>query len=77
MFEEIARRIHQAAVENHKVAMLHFQVLKNAKALETADAVVRAVEFCRLVRIPASYATEFRKMLSLARLMEEQGVRLV
>ena len=73
MFEEIARRIHQAAVENHKVAMLHFQVLKNAKALETAD----AVEFCRLVRIPASYATEFRKMLSLARLMEEQGVRLV
>ena len=73
MFEEIARHIQQAAAENQKVAMLHLQVLKNAKALETTD----ALEFCRLVRIPTSYATEVRKMLSLARLMEEQGVRLV
>lgn len=72
MFEEIDREIHRAVAHQQKVAMLHFQVLKHARQLANTD----AKEFCRQVRVPESYAIEFRKMLSLARLMEEQGVRL-
>ncbi|HET7675032.1 MAG TPA: transcription factor [Gammaproteobacteria bacterium] len=73
MFEEIRNEIHKAAAEDQKVAMLHFQVLKNARQLANTD----AKEFCGLVGIPETYATEFRKMLGLFRLMEQLGVRLV
>ncbi len=73
MFEEIAREIRRAAEDNRKVAMLHFQVLKNARQLATTS----PKEFCELVEIHASYATEVRKMLSLARLLEEKGVQIV
>ena len=72
MFEEIGLEIDRAAANGQKVAMLHFQVLKNARQLATTD----PTEFCRLVRVPQSYAIEFRKMLALARLLDEQGVRL-
>ena len=72
MFEEIALEIDRAAANSQKVAMLHFQVLRNARQLATTD----PKEFCRLVSIPESYATEFSKMLGLARLMNELGVRL-
>lgn len=73
MFEEIAREIRRAAEDNQKVAMLHFQVLTHARQLATTN----AKEFCELVNIHASYATEVRKMLSLARLMGEKGVQIV
>lgn len=73
MFEEIAREIHLAATDGHKTAMLHFLVLKHAHHLANVD----ATEFCRLVGIQESYATEFRKMLSLARLLERQGASIV
>ena len=53
--------------------MLHLQVLTHARQLATTN----AKEFCELVNIHASYATEVRKMLSLARLMEEKGVQIV
>ena len=33
--------------------------------------------FCTEVGVPLSYQTEFRKMLSLARLMDDLGVDLV
>ena len=33
-------------------------------------------EFCRRVGMSRSFATEFRKMLALARLMQDRGVRL-
>lgn len=72
MFDEIRQEIHKAAAEDQKVAMLHFQVLKHARQLATTD----PKEFCRMVNVPEAYATEFRKMLSLARLMEQLGVRL-
>ena len=53
--------------------MFQFQVLKNADELEGMDPEV----FCKEIAVPRTYQTEFRKMISLARLMKEQGVRLV
>ena len=50
-----------------------FQVLKNAKELEGLNAEA----FGREIGVPASYRTEFTKMISLAILIEEQGARLV
>lgn len=73
MIEEIRRAVHDAALGNQKIAMFHFQVLKNAEALEDIDPAA----FGRNINVPATYKTEFRKMLSLARLMRQRGVRLV
>ncbi len=73
MIEEIRRAVHDAALGNQKIAMFHFQVLKNAVALESVD----PVSFCRDINVPETYKTEFRKMLSLARVMRQQGVRLI
>ena len=73
MIEEIRRAVHDAALGNQKIAMFHFQVLKNAVALESVD----PVSFCRDINVPETYKTEFRKMLSLARIMRQQGVRLI
>jgi hypothetical protein len=44
-------------------------VLVNAEELKDHDAVA----FCKEIGVRVSYATEFRKMISLARLMKEQG----
>jgi hypothetical protein len=68
MFDDIASRIHQAAHKSNKIAMFHLQVLTHARELANID----PVEFCHLVGVPESYATEFRKMLKLARLMESE-----
>jgi hypothetical protein len=73
MIDQIKTAVHDAARHNQKSAMFHFQVLKNAQELEG----VNPVEFCKEIAVPATYQTEFRKMISLARLMKEQGVRLV
>jgi hypothetical protein len=72
MFEAIAKKIHDAATNNTKIAMFHLQVLQNAQDLANVD----PIEFCRMVKVRESYATEFRKMLSLARLMQKQGISL-
>lgn len=72
MSEEMKTAIHNAAGTNQKIAMFHLQVLKNADSLEG----VNAKAFCKELGVPATYATEFQKMLSLARLMKEQGLRL-
>jgi hypothetical protein len=69
---EMRTAIHGAAGTNQKIAMFHFQVLKHAGELEGLD--VPAV--CTELGVPQTYQTEFRKMLSLARLMKEQGARL-
>ncbi len=61
MMEEIRKAVHDAALGNQKIAMFHFQVLKNAVALEDVDPAA----FCRDINVPATYKTEFRKMLSL------------
>jgi len=70
--QAIADAIHEAERENKKIAMFHFQVLIHANELRGVD----AVEFCKEIKVPASYATEYRKMLSLAALMEEQGATI-
>lgn len=72
MIEEIRQAVHNAALGKQKIAMFHFQVLKNAVALERVD----AASFCRDIGVPNTYKTEFTKTLSLARVMRQQGVRL-
>jgi len=73
MIEEIKKAVHDAALGNQKIAMFHFQILKNAAAMEN----VNAETFCREIGVPDTYKTEFNKMLSLSRVMRQQGVRLV
>lgn len=72
MIQEIKKLVHDAALGNQKIAMFHFQVLKNAAELEGID----PLSFCRDIGVPDTYKTEFQKMLSLARVMRQQGVRL-
>ena len=73
MIDDIRKAVHAAAASNQKIAMFHFQVLKNARELEGLNAKA----FCKEIGVPETYATEFTKMISLSKLMEEQGVRLV
>lgn len=73
MIEEIKKAVHDAALGNQKIAMFHFQILKNAAAMEN----VNTETFCREIGVPDTYKTEFNKMLSLSRVMRQQGVRLV
>jgi hypothetical protein len=48
-------------------------VLKNADDLKGIDPKA----FCKEISVSETYATEFRKMIALARLMKEQGVKLI
>lgn len=64
MFEEIAKQIRCAALDRRKVAMFHYQVLKNAKKLEN----INSQRFCEEVGMEDSFTTEFKKMISLAKL---------
>lgn len=73
MIEQIKASIHRAAEKNQKIAMFHFQVLKNAAELEGID----PKGFCKEVLVPETYATEFTKMIALARLMKEQGAKII
>ena len=73
MIEQIKAAIGSAAVTNQKIAMFHLQVLKNADELAGID----PKGFCRELSVPETYATEFAKMIALARLMKEQGIKLV
>ena len=73
MFKQMKKAIHAAELKRQKVAMFHYQVLKNAKELEQ----VNPIEFCKEMGMSKTYSTEFRKMISLARVVEEQGTKLV
>lgn len=73
MIEQIKSAVHHAAGKNQKIAMFHYQVLKNADDLEGID----PKGFCKEISVPATYATEFTKMIALARLMKEQGNKIV
>jgi hypothetical protein len=73
MIEQIKAAVQRAAEKNQKIAMFHFQVLKNADELTGID----PNGFCKEVSVPKSFAVEFRKMIALARLMKEQGTRLI
>ena len=72
MLEEIAREIAAATKDRRKAVTIHFQVLKNADQLSGMD----AIEFCRRVGIEEVWATEFKKMINLAKLLREQGLEL-
>ena len=73
MYEEIAKQIKNASHDRNKSAMFHFQVLKNAHLL----ANVEPVEFCRQVGMNDSYVTEFNKMLKVAKIMQQQGIKFM
>ncbi len=73
MTEQIKAAVQRAGERKQKLAMFHFQVLKNADELAGVD----ARNFCKEVAVPESYATEFTQMIALARLMKEQGVKLI
>jgi len=73
VINDIKNAVHAAVGSNQKIAMFHFQVLKNAKELQALNAKA----FCTEIGVPQTYATEFTKMISLARLMSERGVKLV
>jgi hypothetical protein len=72
VIDEIAVKVRDAALSGQKIAMFHYQVLVNAEKLKDLDPIA----FCKNIDVPETYATEFRKMLSLARLMREQGVKV-
>ena len=72
MHEQIRQTIAAAAAEGHKLATFHYEVLAHSAELESAD----ADGFCRAVDVPASYVTEFRKMIALAKLIRERGLSL-
>ncbi|HBB94410.1 MAG TPA: hypothetical protein DC054_03390 [Blastocatellia bacterium] len=72
MIDDIKAAVHAAAGSKRKSAMFHLQILMHADELRGVDPVA----FCEELAVPVTYATEFRKMLGLARLMKEQGIRL-
>jgi hypothetical protein len=72
MIEEMKRAVHAAAGDKHKIATFHLEVLKHAEELEGMN----AEGVCKELAVPRTYATEFRKMISVARLMKEQGLKL-
>jgi hypothetical protein len=71
--EQIKADIQRAEATKQKIAMFHFKVLKNADELKGLN----PEGFCKEVGMSQKYATEFRKMLALARLMKEQGAKLI
>lgn len=73
MINEIARMVRDAANTGQKSVMFHYLVLVNAEDLKGHDAVA----FCKEIGVPITYATEFRKMISLARLMKEKGTTIL
>lgn len=73
MIEQIKAAIHHAAGKNQKMAMFHFQVLKDADQLTGID----PKRFCNELSIPETYAIEFSKMMALARLIKEQGAKII
>ena len=67
--EEIASKIKEAEKQNKKIAMFHFLSLINADEFRGVD----AVQFCRDVGVRDSFATEFRKMISLSQMIKDEG----
>jgi len=70
--KSIEEAVHNAERDNKKIAMFHYQILIHADELKGMD----AIQFCQEIKVPISYATEFRKMLSLAALMKEKGTTI-
>lgn len=71
--EEIKAAVRRAEAKKQKLAMFHFQVLTYADELAGAN----PENFCKELAVPPNYASEFRQMMALARLMKEQGARVL
>ena len=67
--EKIALKIKEAEKRKKKIAMFHFQSLIHADEFKDVD----AVQFCREIGMRDSFATEFRKMLSLSQIIKDEG----
>ncbi len=70
MIKEIKRQIIAAEAEGQKMAMFHYQILKNATRLENAD----PKHFCQQLELSKGYPIEFEKMIRLAKLLKKLGV---
>lgn len=70
--KEIKNLLDNAANKRNKIAMFHYLTLKYAQQLKNED----PKEFCRIVGMRESYATEFLKMRALSTLMQEQNLSL-
>ena len=69
IIQTIKQDLKKAAEDKHKIAAFHSSVLLHADSLSDFD----PAEFCRLVEVPATYKTEFLKMLAVARRLDELG----
>ena len=65
MIDQIKKAVHEASESKQKMAMFHYQVLKNAKNLAGID----PINFCQEIIVPETYKIEFQKKLGLARLI--------
>lgn len=71
IIENIKQQILKAEKRKEKTTMFHYQVLVNAEQIKDYE----PEEFCKLVNMPISFATEFRKMISLAKMMKNYHLR--
>lgn len=71
IIEKIKQDIIKAEKKKEKTTMFHYQVLINAEEIKNYD----PEEFCKLINMPVSFATEFRKMISLAQMMKNYHLR--
>jgi hypothetical protein len=72
MIEEIKRKIEQAEQEQKKLATFHLEILLHAEELSGYD----PKQLCEDLGLPAPYATEFRQMLALSRLLQERSLSI-
>jgi hypothetical protein len=70
--ELFSQELARAEAEHRKMAVFHSLVLIHATELDGHD----PLEFCRSVGLTDAYQTEFRKMISVAKLLPELGVAL-
>lgn len=72
MYDQIAKEIRAAMAGREKTVTIHYIVLTNAKLLQNVD----PKEFCIKIGIEETWAVEVRKMLSLAKLLDKNGLTI-
>lgn len=69
-YEKARKRIERAAKHKERCAMFHMLLLLNAKELWGLD---DAREVCRAMGMSPSYASDYRKIMALADMLERNG----
>jgi hypothetical protein len=72
MFDAIRQDIQDGERRGVKIATFHYHVLIDTDGAQSAD----PKEFCWAVGMQESFATEFRKMVALSRILRERGIDL-